>query len=223
MGSALRLAAVALAVALAGGSAQASERRPAAPWLAGRDLRAAGLIAAPASVRRDCRDVAAKARAQRTDLTVYCPAAVPDVLPIRLELACGVRRCSRLDEGYLVGFWAPSVRWAYGWGGHWTVGAGPAEALRSWLGGPAPSRRVELAGLPVRLSFIPQRRAAFSAGHIVAEWRQQGTTFHLTAHGLPWERRVRAMTAILIDQIRRCAPGRRERPAACDRVVFRSR
>jgi hypothetical protein len=191
---------------------------------ASAELRRSHLVFAPEDVTDECRALAARARAQGVELTVYCPPVVPDVRPIRLELACGVDVCARLSGGYLMAFWAPIARDARKWGGHWTVGAGRPDTMRHWAPTAAlRTKHVRIAGRPVTLDLVSPTRPAFYAGHVVATWRQAGLSFQLTVHGFRWESRLRVMTAALIDEVRRCSGRDAERTAACSRLVFRSR
>jgi hypothetical protein len=190
------------------------------------DGRASGLqqgrlIEPPASVTSACRSVAARARDQRVPLTVYCPPTVANVLPIELEVACGLRRCAQFRDGYMISFWSPTARRADRWGGHWSFGAGSAAATLAYLQ-PGRVERLEISGRKVRLVFIAPEVHAFYAGHVVAVWRQAGLTFHMTVHGFRWASRLRLMVATLIEKIRLCSPRTAAVPRACATFVFRS-
>ena len=62
---------------------------------------------------------------------------------------------------------------------------------------------------------------SFYSGHVVVEWQQGQTTFHLTMHGHEHEPEMRLMAAALIEQVKACASdARREKRAETCGLVF---
>jgi hypothetical protein len=194
----------------------------------------------PRSVRRICSDIAARAAEQGSSQPVFCPPLVPDG-PVRVELAGGIARYRRFDDGYNIGFWNPAVEEAREFGGHWSIAAGAAKSLRVYSHPPPPlapageprpqpvrpaSAKTTLRGVPVTVYRMAPKSRGFYAGHIVFEWRHGETTFHLTMHGHrreSHESQTRIMAAALIEQVKACATEeqRRDHSETCALVFGR--
>lgn len=195
------------------------------PWLGASELARYHLSPVPPIVLGTCAKMAARAGAEGVPLTVFCPPVVPDVMPIRRELAGGILRYRSYRDGYNAAFWSPPAHWAFNWGGHWTFAAGASRSLKVYVDPPgAPihavtTRRLRLGGIAVTLYSMSPTAPAFYAGHLVMAWRQSGKTFNLSVHGVRWRARLAAMTAALIREVRACSPSG-QRPVACQAVLF---
>ena len=185
------------------------------------DARASGSPLGPAQsgVVHACRDIAKRAIAQHTALTVYCPPLVPHARGIRREYAGGLGGLRDLAAGYQISFLSLAVGGADGWGGHWTFAAGRPTAIARYLPlSVPPDTRIPLRRREVAAYSIPQDLRSFYAGHRVYVWRESNVAFHLTVHGLQWNARLRRMAIALMAALDDC----RARPArpSCASVVI---
>jgi hypothetical protein len=121
-----------------------------------------------------------------------------------------------LTDGYQVSFYTPGTVAAQG--GHWTFGAGSAEALDVYLHltGPIVNATVlgetRLANTPVTIYAMPADQPGFYAGHVIAAWQLDRTTYHLTIHGRRNRSRLKVMAQAMITRLRPPIPARLCRP-----------